>query len=70
LCGKGDFSAGDFFVAIGMIDQLSYPLISLAERIEDLLLSIENKTLLVVSHQFSPEKLSAFDAVIDFSVYR
>ncbi len=27
---KGDFSAGDFFVAIGMIDQLSYPLISLA----------------------------------------
>ena len=28
---KGDFSAGDFFVAIGMIDQLSYPLISLAE---------------------------------------
>lgn len=28
---RGDFSAGDFFVAIGMIDQLSYPLISLAE---------------------------------------
>lgn len=27
----GRFSAGDFFVAIGMIDQLSYPLISLAE---------------------------------------
>lgn len=27
---SGDFSAGDFFVAIGMIDQLSYPLISLA----------------------------------------
>lgn len=27
---KGEFSAGDFFVAIGMIDQLSYPLISLA----------------------------------------
>ena len=27
---KGDFTAGDFFVAIGMIDQLSYPLISLA----------------------------------------
>lgn len=26
----GEFSAGDFFVAIGMIDQLSYPLISLA----------------------------------------
>ena len=28
---SGEFSAGDFFVAIGMIDQLSYPLISLAE---------------------------------------
>lgn len=27
---RGEFSAGDFFVAIGMIDQLSYPLISLA----------------------------------------
>ena len=27
---KGDFTAGDFFVAIGMIDQLSYPLISLS----------------------------------------
>ena len=32
----GDFSAGDFFVAIGMIDQLSYPLISLAEIIRQL----------------------------------
>lgn len=30
LVWRGDFSAGDFFVAIGMIDQLSYPLISLA----------------------------------------
>lgn len=34
---RGDFSAGDFFVAIGMIDQLSYPLISLAEIIRQLL---------------------------------
>ena len=38
-----------------------------AERIEDLLLSIDNKTLLVVSHQFGSEKLSAFDEVVDFS---
>ena len=30
LVWKGDFTAGDFFIAIGMIDQLSYPLISLA----------------------------------------
>ena len=34
---KGDFSAGDFFVAIGMIDQLSWPLISLANIIRQLL---------------------------------
>lgn len=33
---KGDFSAGDFFIAIGMIDQLSYPLLSLAEIIRQL----------------------------------
>jgi len=33
----GDFSAGDFFVAIGMIDQLSWPLISLADIIRQLL---------------------------------
>lgn len=37
---KGDFSAGDFFVAIGMIDQLSYPLISLADIIR-LLIAIK-----------------------------
>lgn len=34
---NGTFSAGDFFVAIGMIDQLSYPLISLAEVIRQLI---------------------------------
>ena len=33
---RGDFTAGNFFVAIGMIDQLSYPLISLAEIIRQL----------------------------------
>lgn len=33
----GDFSAGDLFVAVGMIDQLSYPLISLAEIIRQLI---------------------------------
>lgn len=41
-----------------------------AERIEDFLLSINNKTLLVVSHQFSSEKIAGFDSVIDFSVYQ
>lgn len=38
-----------------------------AERIEDLLLTIPDKTLIVVSHQFSPEKLTHFDQVIDLS---
>ena len=33
---RGDFSAGDFFVAIGMIDQLSYPIISLAGIVRQL----------------------------------
>lgn len=32
---KGDFSAGNFFVAVGMIDQLSYPIISLSQLIQD-----------------------------------
>ena len=37
LVVKGNFTAGDFFVAIGMIDQLSYPLISLAGIIRQLI---------------------------------
>lgn len=39
-----------------------------AERIEDLLLSIQNKTVLIVSHQFTEAKLNRFDQVIDFAV--
>ena len=38
-----------------------------AERIEDLLLSIRDRTLLVVSHQFSPGKLAQFDQVADMA---
>ena len=41
-----------------------------AERIEDLLLSIQNKTILVVSHQFTDEKLCRFDQVVDFTITR
>ena len=37
------------------------------QRIEDLLLSIGDKTLLVVSHQFTEEKLRRFDQVIAFT---
>ena len=47
---------------------LDEPLANLDEatagKIEDLLLSINNKLLLVVSHQFTEEKVSQFDAVI------
>lgn len=38
-----------------------------ANVIEDLLLSITGKTMLLVSHQFSEEKLHAFDRVVSFS---
>ena len=38
-----------------------------AGMIEDLLLSIEGKLLLVVSHQFTEEKLSAFDCVLNLN---
>ena len=36
-----------------------------AERIEDTLLGIPEKTILVVSHQFSEQKLAAFDRVVE-----
>ena len=39
-----------------------------AERIEDVLLSIRDKTIILVSHQFSRTKLQYFDQVVDFSV--
>ena len=39
-----------------------------AERIEDLLLSIQGKTMLIVSHRFSENKLNQFEQVIDFAV--
>lgn len=37
-----------------------------ASKIEDLLLSIEGKIVLVVSHQFTAEKIALFDGVIQF----
>ncbi len=33
---RGDFTAGTFFVAVGMIDQLSYPIITLSRFIQSL----------------------------------
>lgn len=38
---------------------------STVERIENLILSIPDKTILIVSHQFTPEKLNRFDQVVD-----
>lgn len=50
---------------------LDEPLANLDEatagKIEDLLLSVEGKLLLVVSHQFTEEKLPSFDGVLDLS---
>lgn len=44
---SGDFSAGEFFIAVGMIDQLSYPIISLSYFIQDLVSAKPvNKSLL------------------------
>ena len=36
-----------------------------AQRIEDLLLSIRDRTMIVVSHQFTETKLARFDRVTD-----
>ena len=36
-----------------------------AKKIEDILLSIEDKLVIIVSHQFSDEKLQCFDNIID-----
>ncbi len=49
---SGDFSAGDFFIAVGMIDQLSYPIISLSYFIQDLV-SVKpvNKSILEFINQ-------------------
>ena len=48
LVWSGDFSAGDFFVAIGMIDQLSYPLISLTEITRQLIAIIPFRPVLAI----------------------
>lgn len=37
LVVSGSFSAGDFFIAVGMIDQLSWPLIALSEFVRSLI---------------------------------
>ena len=40
-----------------------------AGKIEDLLLAIPDKTILIVSHQFTASKLREFDQVIDFEAW-
>lgn len=57
---KGDFTAGNFFVAVGMIDQLSYPIISLSHFIQDLI-SIRpiNKSIL----EFINKKLLRYGSI-------
>ncbi len=67
---RGDFSAGDFFVAIGMIDQLSYPLISLAQIIRHLVAirptCKEMEAFLAGSETEKQTQMPAFEKQIDF----
>ena len=77
--GGGNFSGGEkkrICLARALLRDtdvliLDEPLANLdqktAEQIEDLLLGISDKTVLMVSHQFTASKLSAFDAVVDFT---
>ena len=48
---KGKFSPGNFFVAVGMIDQLSYPIIALSELVQNLVSSkpICNKVFSIIN---------------------
>ena len=34
---SGEFSAGDFFIAVGLIDQLSYPIIAISVYLQEFL---------------------------------
>lgn len=40
----------------------------IAQRIEELLFSVNDRTMIVVSHQFSENKVCQFDGVIDFAM--
>ena len=67
----GEFSAGQFFVAIGMIDQLSYPLISLAEVIRQLVAikptcDAMNKFLEVSLEEQDKNSLQGLDSAVEF----
>lgn len=62
---KGDFSAGKFFVAIGMVDQLSYPLISLSEIIRQLI-AIQPACKSMEEFITKPVKITADKALREF----
>lgn len=69
---RGDFTAGNFFVAIGMIDQLSYPLLSLSGIMRQLLsirpTSKELENFIKESEEIKPTvALTSFDRKISFS---
>ncbi|MBQ3552807.1 MAG: hypothetical protein IJA35_06675 [Clostridia bacterium] len=36
-----------------------------AKKVEDMLLSIKGKTILIVPHQFNEEKLNSFDDILE-----
>ncbi len=67
---SGDFSAGDFFVSIGMIDQLSYPLISLAQILRQLVaicpVCKDMEEFLAQSPEETTSQLTALESEITF----
>ncbi len=52
-----------------MLDEPLANLDDAAAKIEDILLAIKGKLLIVVSHQFTDAKLPAFDDVVTIQQY-
>ncbi len=67
---KGKFTAGDFFISIGMIDQLSYPLISLAGIIRHLIAikptCREMDNFLAITREAQNSDIQHFNTSIEF----
>ena len=66
LVVEGSFSAGDFFIAVGMIDQLSYPIITISVYLQEIISArpVIKKLLLEIEQQQADQKpLNTIDRV-------
>ncbi len=65
LVVEGSFSAGDFFIAVGMIDQLSYPIITISVYLQEIISARPViKLLLEIEQQQADQKpLNTIDRV-------